>query len=49
MNKPKIYLSSPHMGAKEFEFVKEAFDTNWISPVGPHITAFEMELAPIMV
>jgi dTDP-4-amino-4,6-dideoxygalactose transaminase len=45
MNKPKIYLSSPHMGAKEFEFVKEAFDTNWISPVGPHITAFEMELA----
>jgi dTDP-4-amino-4,6-dideoxygalactose transaminase len=33
------------MGGKEFEFVKEAFDTNWISPVGPHITAFEKELA----
>jgi dTDP-4-amino-4,6-dideoxygalactose transaminase len=41
----KIYLSSPHMGGKEFEFVKEAFETNWISPVGPHITAFEQELA----
>jgi len=45
MSKPKIYLSSPHMGSKEFEYVKEAFDTNWISPVGPHITAFESELA----
>jgi dTDP-4-amino-4,6-dideoxygalactose transaminase len=33
------------MGANEFTFVKEAFDTNWISPVGPHITAFESELA----
>lgn len=45
MSNPKIYLSSPHMGEKEFEFVKEAFDTNWISPVGPHIAAFESELA----
>ena len=45
MSLEKIYLSSPHMGEKEFEFVKEAFDTNWISPVGPHITAFEQELA----
>jgi dTDP-4-amino-4,6-dideoxygalactose transaminase len=33
------------MGGKEFEFVKEAFETNWISPVGPHIIAFENELA----
>ena len=40
----KIWLSSPHMEGTEFEFVKEAFDTNWISPVGPHITAFEKEL-----
>lgn len=45
MDKPKIYLSSPHMGSKEFDYVKEAFDTNWISPVGPHITAFESGLA----
>jgi dTDP-4-amino-4,6-dideoxygalactose transaminase len=45
MNSAKIYLSPPHLGEKEFEFVKEAFDTNWISPVGPHITRFEEELA----
>jgi dTDP-4-amino-4,6-dideoxygalactose transaminase len=44
-DKKKIYLSSPHMGEKEWQFVKEAFDTNWISPVGPHIQAFENELA----
>ena len=42
--KSKIYLSSPHMGAMEKQFVEEAFATNWISPVGPHITAFEQAL-----
>lgn len=42
--KDKIWLSSPHMEGSEFEFVKEAFETNWISPVGPHIAAFEKEL-----
>ncbi len=40
MNK-RIYLSSPHMGDKEFGFVKEAFDTNWVAPVGPHVYLFE--------
>ena len=45
MSKPKIYLSSPHMGGEEIKFVQEAFDTNWISPVGPHIAAFENELS----
>lgn len=40
----KIWLSSPHMGAKEFEFVKEAFDTNWIAPLGPHVNGFETDL-----
>jgi dTDP-4-amino-4,6-dideoxygalactose transaminase len=43
--KEKIWLSSPHLGDMERKFVQEAFDTNWISPVGPHITAFEQELA----
>ena len=38
-----IYLSPPHLGEKEFDFVKEAFDTNWIAPVGPHIELFEKE------
>ncbi len=42
MSKP-ILLSIPHMGDRELEFVQEAFDTNWISPVGPNIDAFEQE------
>lgn len=42
MNKP-ILLSTPHMGNEEVSFVKEAFDTNWIAPVGPHVDAFEKE------
>jgi len=45
MSHPRIWLSSPHMGGEEIKFVQEAFVTNWISPVGPHITAFEDELA----
>src|SRR5690606_35905288 len=42
---PKIWLSSPHMGDKEFEYVKEAFDTNWIAPLGPHVNGFEQDIA----
>ncbi len=42
---PKIWLSSPHMGHKEFEFVKEAFDTNWIAPLGPNVDGFEQDIA----
>ncbi len=38
MNKP-ILLSTPHIGDRELEFVKEAFATNWIAPVGPHVDA----------
>ena len=41
----KIWLSSPHMGGRERDFVSEAFDTNWVSPVGPHIAGFEQDLA----
>jgi dTDP-4-amino-4,6-dideoxygalactose transaminase len=41
----KIWLSSPHMGEHEFSFVKEAFDTNWIAPLGPNVDAFETELS----
>jgi dTDP-4-amino-4,6-dideoxygalactose transaminase len=40
----KIYLSSPHMGGTEQNYVKEAFDTNWISPLGPNVTGFEDSL-----
>jgi dTDP-4-amino-4,6-dideoxygalactose transaminase len=41
---PKIWLSSPHMGGKEQVYVKEAFDTNWIAPLGPHVDGFENDL-----
>lgn len=39
--KDKIYLSSPHMGGSELDFVKEAFHTNWIAPLGPNVSQFE--------
>lgn len=39
----RIYLSSPHMGELEEQFVGEAFATNWIAPLGPHVDAFERE------
>ena len=41
-------LSPPHMGAAEFEFVKDAFDSNWIAPLGPHVNSFEKEFATIV-
>jgi dTDP-4-amino-4,6-dideoxygalactose transaminase len=44
MNK-KISLSSPHMGGSEFLFLKNAFDSNWIAPLGPHVDGFEQDLA----
>jgi dTDP-4-amino-4,6-dideoxygalactose transaminase len=44
MTNPKIWLSSPHMGGKEQEFVKEAFDTNWVAPLGPNVDGLEDDL-----
>ena len=41
----RIWLSSPHLGEEETLFVQEAFSTNWIAPLGPHVDAFEAELA----
>lgn len=40
----KIWLSSPHMGEMEQVYVKNAFETNWIAPLGPHVDGFEKEL-----
>ena len=37
----KIYLSKPHMSGQEEILVKEAFETNYIAPLGPHLDAFE--------
>jgi pyridoxal phosphate-dependent aminotransferase EpsN len=45
--KKKIYLASPHMGGEEESFVREAFETNWIAPLGPNVDAFEKEISEL--
>ena len=45
MERKRIYLSSPTMHGEEQAFVKEAFDTNWVAPLGPNVDAFEREMA----
>uniref|UniRef100_UPI004049A5E4 DegT/DnrJ/EryC1/StrS family aminotransferase n=2 Tax=Flavobacterium sp. TaxID=239 RepID=UPI004049A5E4 len=42
--KNKIWLSSPHIGTNELHYVNDAFATNWIAPLGPHVNAFEQGL-----
>src|SRR5580692_10992916 len=42
---PRIYLSPPHMGPAERSLLLDAFDSNWIAPLGPHVDAFEREFA----
>ena len=41
----KIWLSSPNMGGEELKYIQEAFDTNWISPLGPNVNGFESEMS----
>ena len=41
----RIYLSPPHMGNDERSLLLDAFDSNWIAPTGPHVTAFEQEFS----
>ncbi|TQO58782.1 DegT/DnrJ/EryC1/StrS family aminotransferase [Paraclostridium bifermentans] len=43
MNK-RIYLASPHMGGEELNYINEAFDTNWVAPLGPNVNNFEKEM-----
>jgi len=45
MNHSKIWLSSPHMGGSEQGYVQEAFDTNWVAPLGPNVTGFENDIS----
>ncbi|WP_020062973.1 DegT/DnrJ/EryC1/StrS family aminotransferase [Bacillus sp. 123MFChir2] len=47
-NKKRIYLSSPHMSGNEQKYIQDAFDTNWIAPLGPNVDAFERELASVV-
>ena len=44
MNNSKVWLSSPHMGGNEQKFVQEAFDTNWVAPLGPNVNGLEQDL-----
>lgn len=44
----RIYLSSPHLGEWERRFVTEAFETNWVAPLGPNVDAFEREFCEIV-
>lgn len=45
MEKKRIYLSSPTMHGDEQRFIQEAFDTNWVAPLGPNVNKFEQEMA----
>ncbi|WP_307328926.1 DegT/DnrJ/EryC1/StrS family aminotransferase [Evansella vedderi] len=44
-NKSRIFLSPPHMSGKELKYIKGAFESNWIAPLGPNVDAFEKEIA----
>lgn len=43
--RPRIWLSPPHMGGEELELVRQAFESNWIAPLGPHVDGFERDCA----
>ena len=44
MNNSKIWLSSPHMGGTEQQYIQEAFDANWVAPLGPNVNGLEQDL-----
>ena len=44
MTYPKIWLSSPHMGGSEIKYIHEAFEENWVAPLGPNVNGFENEI-----
>lgn len=44
MENEKIWLSSPHMGGNELNYIQSAFDSNWIAPLGPNVEGFEKDL-----
>lgn len=47
--KDRIWLSLAHMGGREQEFIQEAFDTNWVVPLGPNVNAFEKSLRDFLI
>lgn len=44
----KIWLSSPHMGGTELSYIHEAFDTNWVAPLGPNVDNFEKDITKFL-
>jgi dTDP-4-amino-4,6-dideoxygalactose transaminase len=44
---PRIYLSPPHLSGRELELLRDAVESNWVAPLGPHVDAFEQELADV--
>lgn len=44
----KIWLSSPHMGGQELKYIHEAFDTNWVAPLGPNVEGLEDDLSAFL-
>ena len=44
MSRNRIYLCLAHMSGKEQQFIQEAFDTNWVVPLGPNVNGFEADL-----
>jgi dTDP-4-amino-4,6-dideoxygalactose transaminase len=47
--RPRIWLSLAHMGGREQKFIQEAFDTNWVVPLGPNVNAFEKALRDFLI
>lgn len=45
---PRIFLSPPHLSGRELELLREAVESNWIAPLGPHVDAFERELTAVV-
>ncbi|HCQ15952.1 MAG TPA: pyridoxal phosphate-dependent aminotransferase, partial [Cryomorphaceae bacterium] len=48
MKQERIYLSPPHLSGDENAYLEETLASNWVSPVGPHLDAWERELAERM-
>jgi len=44
---PRIYLSPPHLSGRELDYLRDAIDSNWVAPLGPHVDAFEADLAQL--
>jgi dTDP-4-amino-4,6-dideoxygalactose transaminase len=44
---PRVYLSPPHLSGRELDYLRDAIDSNWVAPLGPHVDAFEAEISAL--